>query len=405
MLGLHEPTALFQQLNLGSVKRIYMDHAATTPLDPRVLDAMLPFLRNDWGNPSAVYQRGREARHAVEQARDTVAEVIGAEPAEIVFTSGGTEANNLAVHTAASQDRTIFCTGSEHDAILRPVQRTGTQRAVHWLPVNRHGAPAEAAYAAVATAGDGAFVTCMAVNNETGARADVARIAESTSAMVHTDAVQAVELDGIDVRTLGVDMLSLSAHKFGGPKGVGCLFVRSGVKLESVVTGGGQERDRRGGTENVAGIVGMATALRLAADERASRRAHVGSLSDQLRSGLTEAMADRISFVTPQAASPHILTVVVTPREGATVDGEMLLLNLDVEGLEVSSGAACSSGSVKPSHVLLAAGWPEAVARTAIRFSLGHQNTDEEVDRAIDAFDRVVSRMLARRARSSATMR
>lgn len=383
-------------------RRIYMDHAATTPLDARVLEVMVPYLGGDFGNPSSVHQRGRVARNAVEEARERVAALLSADPSEIIFTSGGTEANNLAILGSSSRPGSVFTTRAEHEAVLRPVEYLAQGGAdVRWLDVDRSARLSSAGVEAVGGSSSGDLVTVMHVNNETGAISDVAAVGETcraTGAVFHCDAVQACAYLDVDVASAGVDLLTVSSHKLYGPKGVGCLFARGGHKIEPLLRGGGQERDRRGGTENVAGIVGFARALDLAVSERRQRIDSVASLRDRLRTLLEEALGDAVTFVTdPMSSAPHILTLVVPPVDDRPLDGEMLLLNLDVEGLEVSSGSACSSGSVNPSHALSAAGWSDAETKAAVRFSLGKDNTPEEVDRAVDIFARVVTRMARQR--------
>jgi cysteine desulfurase len=389
-------------------ERIYLDHAATTPLDPRVLEIMLPYLSDLFGNPSSVHRRGRESRHAVESARERVAENLGAEPAEVVFTSGGSEADNLAILGAGvGAGDTVLSTRAEHEAVLRPIERL-QERGVRvvWCPVDRHARCDTKSVAEILEAERPALVSVTLVNNETGALNDIAALAgicRELGCVVHTDAVQAADLYDIDVGDLGIDLLALSAHKLHGPKGAGCLFVRGGLELSSLLLGGQQERARRAGTENVAGIVGFAAALDLARAERALRRVHILGLRRRLLHGLSETLGDLIEVVSgdEEECAPHILSVVIPPTESRVIDGEMLLLNLDVEGVEVSAGSACTSGSLKPSHVLTAAGWPAESAAAAIRFSLGKDNTPEEIDRTVQIVSSVVSRMTQRRSAPS----
>jgi cysteine desulfurase len=380
-----------------------MDHAATTPLDSRVLDAMLPFLSGDFGNPSSVHRRGRIARNAVEWARATVANALSVDPANIIFTSGGTESNNLALLGLDLPSGRIISTRAEHEAVLRPLEKLlESNVSVQWCPVGIDGALSESALEMIGTAEPGSLITVMFVNNETGAVNDMRRIAEigkSRGCIIHSDAVQAAGLFDLDAAELGLDMLTLSAHKIYGPKGVGCLFVNPDIRVSASILGGPQERDRRGGTENVAAIVGFARALQLAVEERIDRREHVALLHRRLRRGLEQRAGDAIRIVTGESgSSPHILSLVVPPVDDQPVDGEMLLLSLDVAGLEVSAGSACSSGSLTPSHVLSAAGWTDDEARASVRFSLGATNTAEEVDRAVDVFASVLNRMTRQRS-------
>jgi cysteine desulfurase len=372
---------------------VYLDHAATTPLRPEALDAMMPFLTDAWGNASSVHRWGRAARSAVEEARVTVADVLGCEPAQIVFTSGGTESDNLALRGALPPHSRLVTGAAEHEAVINTahaLERQGT-------PITLL-APADVTPDGLAAAlGSQAagLVSLMYVNNESGAVADVAALAataRAAGALFHTDAVQAAGLFALDVDALGVDLLSLSSHKFGGPKGAGILYVRGGVDLQTQATGGAQERGRRGGTENVAAVVGMARALELADAEREATAARIGALRDDLRSRLVDALGERIVVVTPDDASPHILNVAFPPRPHPT-DGEMLILGMDLEGVAVSSGSACTSGTLRPSHVLSAMGLDDATARAAVRFSLGSPTKRADIDRAADALVRVAGRV------------
>jgi len=379
---------------------IYLDHAATTPVDPRVREAMQPYWSVSYGNPSSVHQLGREARHAVENSRARVAACIGAEPSEIVFTSGGTEADNLAIFGSVVGDRgPVLSTPAEHEAVLRPVERLAKLGIdTTWCAVDSIARCRVDEVARLVEQSGATFATFMLVNNETGAVNDVpelARICRSAGAVVHCDAVQAGELLDIDVQALGVDMLSLSAHKMYGPKGIGCLYVRGGTRLDSQVVGGSQERRRRGGTEDVAAVVGFAKAIELARDERSDRHAHVSALTIRLQRGLEQALGDAVQFVTDltQPTAPHILSLVVPPDGGRRVDGEMLILNLDVDNLLVSAGSACTAGTLEPSHVLTAAGWAKESAAAALRFSAGKDNTPEEIDRAVEIVGNVIRRM------------
>ncbi|WP_412063686.1 cysteine desulfurase family protein [Rubrivirga sp. IMCC45206] len=374
---------------------MYLDHAATTPLRPEALAAMLPHLRAV-GNPSSLHAAGRRARVAVDRARGTVADVLGCEPGEVVFTSGGTEADNLALRGAlTASDRPGLVTGAtEHKAVLATA--TSLARAGHPVAIVPPSPDGRLAPGAVADACDAAtgLVSAMWVNNETGAVnpvAEIARAAHAAGALVHTDAVQAAGYFPLDVDALGVDLLSLSAHKVGGPQGVGALYVRAGTPFAGPQTGGAQERGRRGGTENVAGIVGFATALALAEAEREGTAARIDGLRRDLLARLRAALGDRLHLHTPDACAPHILSVSVA----GGLDGEMLLAALDLEGVAVSAGSACTSGALEPSHVLLALGVPRALAAATLRLSLGRATTADEVAGAADAVGRVVSRMSA----------
>lgn len=383
------------------MRRIYLDHAATTPIDPRVFEAMLPYLREHFGNASSVHGPGRRVRFAVEDSRERVAALLGAEPGEIVFTSGGTEADNLALKgvLSAMPGKRLVTGATEHEAILRPAERLAASGVpVTILPPGPEGFVTVEQLRGTLSPEVG-LVSLMHANNETGALTpvpEVAALCRPHGILVHTDAVQTAGLLPVDVRALGVDLLSLSAHKFYGPKGAGVLYVRGGVDLVPIIEGGAQERRRRGGTENVAAVVGLARALELAQAEAEERIAHVTALRDRLVAGLREQLGDTFVFNTPlggSAAAPHVVSIAFPPVDGEPLDGEMLLLNMDLEGVAVSAGSACTSGAVEPSHVLLAMGLARPTASAALRFSLGKDTTAEEVDEAVAALGRVVRRM------------
>ena len=379
--------------------QIYLDHAATTPLDPRVLEAMRPFLVDSYGNASSVHTPGRKARFAVEASREEVAELLGVEPGEILFTSGGTEANN----TAMKGTRGAIVTGAaEHESILRAAEaeeRTG--RTVIVLSPDRTGAvSADQVQDALDGLGERAgLVSIMHANNEIGTLSPVAEIATRCRArgvLIHCDAVQTTGYGMSRPEDLGVDLMTISAHKFYGPKGAGALYVRSDVEITALLHGGAQERGRRGGTENVAAIVGLARALRLAFEERRARWNHATALRDRLIDGIRQALSGRAWINTPvteREVAPHIVNVAFPPIDGEPVDGEMLLANLDLEGVYASAGSACTSGALEPSHVLTAIGLPAATARAAVRLSVGKDTSEADVDRAIDALVRVIRRM------------
>ena len=374
----------------------YLDHAATTPLRPEVWAAMAPAVQA-FGNPSSLHAEGRRARVLLETARARVAEALGCEPGEVVFTSGGTEADTLAVWGAlgARPERPGLVTSSvEHHAVLAPAEaRAEAGHPVALLAPGAGGAPSPEAVAAACDERTG-LVSVMLVNNETGALADVpgiARAAHAAGAWCHTDAVQAPGVVPVGVGALGVDLLSVSAHKLGGPKGAGALVVRSGVPLRPVVAGGAQERRRRGGTENLAGALGLAEALARAVAERAGEAPRLAALRDRLLARLRAAAGARLVVHTPGlggapgAAAPHILSVSVAPG-AAPVDGEMLLLGLDLAGVAASAGSACTSGALEPSHVVQALGVPRETAGATVRFSLGRRTTAADVDAAAEAF-------------------
>lgn len=390
------------------MRSVYLDHAATTPLAPPVLEAMLPFLTEHFGNASSVHARGRKARFAVEESRERIAARLGAEPGEIVFTSGGTEADNLALHgmlrrMMGERRRGLVTSAAEHEAVLRPAEalrEDGFPVAI--LMPQAHGAVTAEQVAGAITDETG-LVSLMHANNEVGTLTDVRAIAEVCRARevpLHTDAVQTAGLFPLDVDDLGVDLLSLSGHKFYGPKGIGVLYVRGGLDLAPAVLGGSQERRRRGGTENVAAIVGLAEALDRAVDASAAHRAHLERLRDRLVQHLEAALDGHFVMNTPLeagAAAPHIVSIAFPPDEdGRPLDGEMLLLNLDLEGVHASAGSACTSGALTPSHVLLALGHDRPTASAALRFSLGKDTTEADVDYAVERLATVIGRMRRR---------
>ncbi|MEZ4700269.1 MAG: cysteine desulfurase family protein [Rhodothermales bacterium] len=376
----------------------YLDNAATTPLDPAVLEAMMPFLRESYGNASSVHALGRRARFAVEESRETVAGLLGAEPSEIVFTSGATEANNLAIKGALGRREGGLLTAlTEHEAVLTPARTLrDAGRAVRFIePSNGGGVALDAV--ANALAGDIALVSLMHVNNETGVVNPIAEIAASCRArgiLVHTDAVQSAGHFAPRVADLGVDMMSVSAHKFYGPKGVGCLYVRGGTELSGLVEGGSQERRRRGGTENVAAIVGLARAMQRAYAGHVEQGQRLTGLRNRLLEGLEARLAGAFIVNTPLGhAAPHILNIAFRPHEGKPIDGEMLLLNMDMAGIAVSSGSACTSGAIEPSHVLLAMGVPRETAAASVRFSLGRATTEASIDHTVAMLKQIIDRM------------
>lgn len=381
--------------------QIYLDHAATTPLDQRVFEAMLPYLKEQFGNASSVHALGRKARFAVEDSRERIAAMLGVAPGEVIFTSGGTEANNTAIKgTLVKKQGGIITSAVEHEAVLTQLEGLeNTGRTVKVLPPNQLGGiNVDAVEAAIDE--DVAIVSLMHANNEVGTLSDVEALGNMCAArdvIFHTDAVQTSAWFDWQHAISHVDLLSISAHKFYGPKGIGCLIATRNADIQGLIEGGSQERRRRGGTENVAGIVGMASALELALSERESRISHLQELQTLLIDALiAELPPDTFLFNTPMdmnARAPHIVNLCFPPVEGKNVDGEMLILNLDVEGVLVSSGSACTSGAIEPSHVLLAMGHDHPTASAAIRFSLGKDNTVEEISFAVDKLRKIIGRM------------
>ncbi|MFB6250051.1 MAG: cysteine desulfurase family protein [Salinibacter sp.] len=387
------------------MREVYLDHAATTPLAPAVLEEMRPYLTEHYGNASSVHQMGRRARVALDEARTQVADVLGADPSEIVFTSGGTEADNLALKgglTAASTGERpagLVTSATEHEAVLRPAERLRDEgHPVQILSPGGEGA-VTAEQVEQALTDRTALVSLMYANNEIGVRTDlpaIAAVCRAHDVRLHTDAVQAPGLLPLDVDALGVDLLSLSGHKFHGPKGIGVLYVRNGVELGPLVEGGSQERDRRGGTENVPGAVGLAAALERAVDGREERAARLSALQRRLVDGLDDAVPGDYVLNTPvgeASVAPHVVNVAFPPADGEPLDGEMLILNLDMKGVLVSAGSACTSGALEPSHVLSALGLERETASAAVRFSLGGDTTEDDVDYALDTLHETLGRM------------
>ena len=389
------------------MERVYLDHAATTPLDPEVLEAMKPYLLEDYGNASSVHQLGRQARVALEQAREQVAACLNAASSEVVFTSGGTEADNLAlkgVLRAASEGDAragLVTSAAEHEAVLRPAERLADEgHPVQILRPDAHGAVSPEQVRA-ALDDQTALVSLMHTNNETGVQTEIPAIADickSHDVLLHCDAVQAAGLQSLDVDALGVDLLSLSGHKFYGPKGTGVLYVRNGVDLGPLLQGGSQERDRRGGTENVPGAVGLAEALERAAARAEARAERLAHLQERLVDGLDDAVPGPYRLNTPVGeapVAPHVVNVAFPPGGPAAdpLDGEMLILNLDMQGVLVSAGSACTSGALEPSHVLSALGLDRPTASAAVRFSLGAGTTEADIDYALDTLRDTLQRM------------
>ena len=378
---------------------IYLDHAATTPVDPRVVDVMLPFFTERFGNPSSIYERGRDARTALDWARSTLSEQIGSEPREVIFTSGATESNNLAIKgvawwhrfNAPERGNHIIVSAIEHHAVLHAAQALlphDFQLTVVQPEPDGIVRP-DAVEAAIRP--DTCLISTMLANNEIGTIQpvrEIAAMAYERGIVMHTDAVQAAGSLPIAVTDLGVDLLSISAHKFYGPKGIGLLYVKRGTPIAWQQHGGGQEDTRRGGTENVALIVGMAAALMLAHAEMAERNAHLRQLRDRLVGGILERVPDARVNGHPEQRLPNNANICFPG-----VEGETLLLSLDLLGIAASSGSACSTGSTEPSHVLTAIGLAPDIARGSLRLTTGKDTTIEQIDRAIDAVVETVSRI------------
>jgi cysteine desulfurase len=377
------------------MKRIYFDHNATTPMAPEVLAAMLPYLTEEYGNASSIHAYGQNARGAVEQARSSVAALVGARAAEIMFTSGGTESNNHAilgaVAAAPGKAKHVITSAIEHVSVLdtfRALAKSGIDLTV--LPVDRDGLMnLEDLRAAIRP--ETVLITLMLANNEIGTIEpieEIGKIAAEKGIVFHTDAVQAAGKIPIDVEKLGVDLLSISAHKFCGPKGVGALYIRKGKQLGPLMYGGHSERDRRPGTEDVAAIAGMGKGAELALAGMRKDGERIRGLRDRLERGLLDRVPH--SWVNGARAPRVPNTANLT---FPFIEGESMVIALDLKGLACSTGAACSSGALEPSHVLMALGLAPEDARATLRLSLGHQTTEDEIDFALEAIPPVIERL------------
>ncbi len=379
------------------MKRIYLDHAATTPVDSRVLDAMLPYLKEKFGNASSVHSFGQEASQAVEHAREQAATFLGAKPAEIIFTSGATEGNNTVIKTVARQLRQqkeldhLITSSIEHHCVLESMQameREGFK--VTYLPVGKKGIVNPVDFARAITPKT-ALASIMYANNEVGTIQpikELAAMAKAKKILFHTDAVQAANYLDCHVDHLGVDYLTLSAHKFYGPKGVGLIYHRTGTPLSPYLHGGAQENHLRAGTLNVPGIVGLGRAIELAQTEQTSRAKHVHNLRDQLITGLEKLIPDIIINGDRTNRLPNNVNVTIK-----YVEGESMLMSLDMQGIAVSTGSACSSGSLEPSHVILALGVPKEFSHGSLRFTLGKDNNENDVRAVLKSLPPIVTRL------------
>lgn len=376
-------------------KTIYFDHAATTPVSSEVLEKMLPYLKGNYGNPSSIYFLGRESKKAIEEAREKVAKAIGADTREIFFTGSGTEADNWAIKGVAYSNKDkgnhIITTNIEHHAVLhtcRYLESDGFE--VTYLPVDKNGlvSPDDVLKA---IRPDTILISVMFANNEIGTIqpiGEIGRIAKDKGIIFHTDAVQAVGSVPIDVNELNIDLLSLSAHKFYGPKGVGVLYVRKGVKTTSFIHGGAQERGRRASTENVAGIVGLGEAIKIATENIEENNKKLLSLRDRT----IEEVIKAIPYTRLNGDRYNRLPGNVN-FSFEFIEGESLLLMLDMKGIAASSGSACTSGSLDPSHVLLAIGLPHEIAHGSLRITFGKDNTNEDIDTLMDVLPEIVGRL------------
>jgi cysteine desulfurase len=376
--------------------RIYLDHNATTPLHPDVFERMTTVLRDEFGNPSSVHFFGQRTKALVDEARTAVAGLIGADPSEVVFTSGGTESDNFAIRGVAeaaevSGRRHLIASSIEHEAVLNTLKALGKRG---WkttlLPVDQSGVVSADALRAAITS-ETAIVSVMHANNEVGTIQPIAALAEiahAHGAVLHTDAVQSAGKIPVDVKALGVDILSVSAHKMNGPKGVGAIWMRRGLRLVPVLTGGRHERSRRAGTENVAGIVGFGVAASVARRKMAEAAGTLSGLRDRLESAVVQRVA---GTAINGGGSPRVPNTTNISFE--RIEAESLLIALDLAGVAVSTGSACSSGTLEPSHVLKAMGFPPHRTQNSIRFSLGMGNTEAEVDRVVELLPGIVEKL------------
>jgi len=377
------------------MRRVYLDHNATTPVAPEVLAAMLPYFSEEYGNASSIHTFGQHARGAVEEARESVAELLGGRPAEIMFSSGGTESNNHAIFGAVGAahggPKHVITSAIEHSAVLDPcsaLEKRGVVVTV--LPVDREGVvnPEDVRRA---IRPETVLITIMLANNELGTiepMEEIGKIAAQTGVTLHTDAVQAAGKIPIDVKKLGVHLLSISAHKVYGPKGVGALYVRKGTRLEPLLYGGHSERDRRPGTEDVSSIAGLGKAAELALTHMKEEGRRIAALRDRLENGLLERIPHARVNGSRARRTPNTTNLTLP-----FIEGESMVIALDLKGIAGSTGAACSSGAVEPSHVLTAIGLAPEDARATLRLSLGHQTSDEEIDFALDTIPPVIDRL------------
>ena len=377
--------------------KIYLDYSATTPLDPSVLEAMIPAFAATFGNASSVHSFGRDARAMLERSREAVARLIGAKADEVFFASGGTEADNHAIKGLAAAGlkkgrKQVITAAVEHHAVLHPIESLRAAGfEVIQLPIDEYGRvdPSDVRKALTPST---AFISLMLANNETGTLNDlwaIGAIAKEAGVPIHSDTVQAVGKIGVNVIDLNLDVLSISAHKFYGPKGIGAIYIRKGTQIDSFMEGGAQENNRRAGTENVPLAVGFGKAAELAQNTMDASLAHIRGLKHYLRGRLSSEFAGLLYNGHPTESLPHILSVSFD-SSAVQIDGDALIMGMDLRGVAVTSGSACTSGSLQPSHVLLAMRRDERTARATIRFSLGRNTTVEELDYAVSALKDVV---------------
>ena len=379
------------------MKRVYLDHNATTPTHPEVVKAMLPYFEEVFGNASSIHQFGQQARKAIDEAREKVAEFIGAKPEEIVFTSGGTESNNLAIkgilYANESKGKHIITSSIEHHSVLNPckyLEKKGFK--VTYLPVDKYGV-IEPEGVKEAISNETILISIMHANNEVGtieSITEIGTIAKEKGIHFHTDAVQSVGKIPVNVNELNVDLLSLSGHKIYGPKGIGALYIRKGTRIQPLIHGGHHEKNRRAGTENVPAIVGLGKAIEIVNETMETGLIHLTNLRNKLCSGIGEKIDHVQLNGHPGKRLPNTLNMSFE-----FVEGESIILNLDMKGVAVSSGSACTSGSLEPSYVLKAMGVEPAIAQGSIRFSLGKDNTEEDIDYVLEILPEIISRLRA----------
>ncbi|MDP1809002.1 MAG: cysteine desulfurase NifS [Actinomycetota bacterium] len=378
------------------MNEIYFDHSATTPVLPEVVEAMTAYFTDYYGNPSSLYQTGQRSRQAVEAARQSVADLLGADdPKEIIFTGSGTEADNLAIKGVAAakakRGNHIVTLAIEHPAVIEPLRHLEKQGfKVTYVPVDKSGI-ADPAEVVAAITDKTILVSVMLANNVIGTIQPVGEISRQTKARgiaLHTDAVQAVGNIAVKVNELGADLLAVSAHKFHGPKGIGALYVRKGTRLDSIIHGGGQERGKRSGTENVPGIIGFAKAMQIAEAERQVKAARLISLRERLVKGVLDNVDEAIYLGDPVRRLPGNACFSFKH-----IEGESLVLHLDMMGIAASSGSACASHSLEPSHVILAMGYSAVAAHGSLRITMGRATTEAEVDKLIDVLPGIVARL------------
>ena len=376
--------------------KVYLDNAATTMVRKEVVDAMIPAFTTYYGNPSSLHEYAREAEQLLDAARKDVAAIIGAKPDEIVFTGGGSESDNMALRGAVAANKKkgkhVITSAVEHHAVLYTLQAMEREGLIDLtiLPVDEYAAVSAESVAA-ALREDTVLVSIMFANNEVGTInpiAEIGKICRDKGVLFHTDAVQATGHIPIDVAKMNIDLMAISAHKFHGPKGVGVLYIRKGVRIPSLIIGGGQEKKRRAGTENVPGIVGLATALKLANEHMAENAVRVGALRDKLLNGIAEKIPDVKLNGHPTDRLPNNVNYSIR-----YIEGESILLMLDINGIAASSGSACTSGSLDPSHVLLAMGLPHEIAHGSLRLTLSEFTTEEEIDYVLDLLPQIVQRL------------